>query len=389
MLRNRFLGGASSLVTYAPDDGTGAGAVGAGGGGTGGGAGQGAAAAAAGAGSGAGQGGGSGAAAGAGQGAGAAGGAQQAGGQGGADGGAAAAAGATLAGGGTDPAKLAAQPAGKVPDNWRELLAGDDKAALKDLQKYTDLNGVYKALRTIQGDVSSGKLKVAPEALPASATEEQKAEYRKTHGLPDSPEAYVKGLALPDGVVIGEADKPLVTEFAKDLFAAGASQAEMNRAIASYYRLQTAAEGMRAEADGGHKQGAMETLMTEWGPGDYKQNINAVATLQANMPEEFRVALLSARTLDGRMLGNTPEYLRWAAELSRSMFPQASVVAASDPNPGKSIGDEISQIEAKMYVNGQPNPEYWRGDAGARMQARYRELVHARDQMAARGGKAA
>src|SRR3546814_3644725 len=50
-------------------------------------------------------------------------------------------------------------------------------------------------------------------ALPIYATPEQIAEWRKEQGIPEKPEDY--DLKFDNGLVIGEADKPLVAEFLK------------------------------------------------------------------------------------------------------------------------------------------------------------------------------
>lgn len=372
MFRNRMLGGVSCLPFYAPETGAGGGGDGGGqreGAGTGG-AGSGAA------GSGGAAGAAGGAAAGSGTGPGAGGGASGGG----------TAADKILAGGGAagaDAAAAAAAAAGpaKFPATWREELAGGDAAALKDLAKYTDPNALYKSLRSLQADISTGKLKAPPSPLAENATPEQKAEWRKTNGLPDKPEALVAGLALPDGVVIGEADKPLVTEFAKAMFEQGATQAEMNRAVGWFYQQQDIAKGQREEADSQARVASEVELRGEWG-GDFKGNMNAVGAVLALMPVELKSELLSARTESGQLVGNTAAFNRWAAELGRELNPAATLIPAGGSDSVKTVADEIAKIEAKM---GDQRSDYWHGPTSVTQQARYRELVDAQQKMAARG----
>jgi hypothetical protein len=387
MSRSLLLGGTSFQPLYAPDIGAGVGGAGAGGAGAdGAGTGQQNQGGASGAGNGAGGAGAGGAgASGAGGSAGGAGGPAGGGGQGGQPaGGAASAAGGTFAGsGGGTPPPGAPQ---NWPDNWRGLFAGDDKAALKDLEKYTEPNAVYKALRGLQSDVSSGKLKAPAQPLPANATAEQIADFKKANGLPEKAEAYVEKIALPNGHVIGETDKSLVGEFAKMANARNWSQDQFNDAVAWYYDGQARAEAQRQAADGDHKTEAARVLGAEWGAADYKTNMNAFSTLLAGMPEDARDLLLSARTVDGRLIGNLPGFIKWAAAYERQVNPAATIVAAGDGNAAKTIGDEIATIEKSMYDDkGNPNAAYWKGEAGQKMQARYRELVHAQSQMSGKG----
>lgn len=299
----------------------------------------------------------------------------------------------TLAGGGTGgtPAAAAAAAAaaatpkpGELPAgfDFRAYLAGGDKDAEKDLAKYTDPKAVYKSLRDLQAKISKGELKAPPAALPANATPEQKAEYRKANGLPETAEAYVEKLALPDGVVIGAADKPLVTDFAKAMFEQGASQDEMNRAVSWFYQAQDREKAQRVEADGQLRVSSEVALRSEWG-ADFTPNMNAFGAFKATMPADLQATLFTARTADGRMLGDTAEFLKLGAQLGRMLNPAATLIVPAGGDAGKTIGDEIGAIEKSMYdANGTPNREYW-GDE--KKQSRLRELYTMRDQMAARG----
>jgi hypothetical protein len=364
MFKNRMLGGASFLPMFAAEDGSGGGAP----------AGGGAAPAA-----GAAPAGGAAPAAGAAPGAAAA---------------PAAGADATLAGGGVDPTGAAAAAAagaaagtpkpGDLPAgfDFRAYLAGGDKDAEKDLAKYTDPKAVYKSLRDLQAKISKGELKAPPAALPANATPEQKAEYRKANGLPETAEAYVEKLALPDGVVIGAADKPLVADFANAMFEQGASQDEMNRAVSWFYQAQDREKAQRTEADGALRVSSEVALRGEWG-ADFTPNMNAFGAFKATMPTELQATLFTARTADGRMLGDTPEFLKLGAQLGRMLNPAATLIMPAGADAGKKIGEEIGEIEKSMYdANGNPNRDYW-GDETK--QARLRELYDMRDRMAAKG----
>jgi hypothetical protein len=357
-LRSRLLGGSSLTPLYAPPGEAG------GGGGDGGVAGAAAAAAAA-------------AAAGGGA-------ADQ--GKGGAD--------KTLAGGAADlggaAAAAAAAAAGdktKLPDgfDFRGYLAAGDKDAAKDLEKYTDPRAIYKSLRGLQDDISSGKFKRAPEALPENATPEQTAEWRKSNGLPESAEAMVKGLKLPDGVVPGEADKPLIEQFAKGMFEQGATQGEMDRAITLYYGLQDGLEEQRTENDGKTRIASEVALRGEMG-ADYTANMNAMGSVLAMLPEGVADGLLTARDADGNMLGNRADVIKALAQLGRELNPAATLVLPGGGD-AKTIDAEMATIEKSMYdKSGAPNRVYW-GDEKA--QARYRELLDVRLKMQQKGGSKA
>lgn len=285
------------------------------------------------------------------------------------------------------PAAAAAAPAVQpgFGDKWREQLAGEDKDALKDLGKYTDPNALYKSLRDLQSKISKGELKAPPAPLAENATEEQKTEWRKANGLPDSVDAMVKGIELPKGVVIGEADKPLIDGYVKSMFDGGATQAEVNRAIGWYYATLDKQGGDRVKADGDNLSSAQAELEKEWGP-DFNANMNAKSAFLDSMPKELKALALSARMPDGTLLGNSAAFNRWAATQGREFMPASTIVMPTGGDAHKTIAAEIQTIESKMYMpDGKENPEYWKGAGGEAMQARYRELVGARDKMSKQG----
>lgn len=385
MFRNRFLGGASFLPLFEAESGAGSGGgsggaqSGSGGARADGGAGAGAAAGGAAGGAGAG-----GAAGGGGSGGGAAAGGASGGG-GAASGGDAGGAGATLAGGGgaADAAAAAAAAAARPAfgDKWREDLAGGDADAAKDLAKYTDPKAVYKSLRDLQTKISKGELKAPPAALPANATDEQKTAWRAAQGLPATKDDYVKALQLPNGVVLGEADKPLLDSFAQRMFDEGGSQAELNRAVSWFYQAQDAAEQARNEADGGFKTEAMVTLRTEWG-NDYNQNMGAFGAFKALLPEDLQALMFTARTPDGQILGNHPAFIKAGAAMGREINPAAAIVPNNSLDAVKSMETEIGDLEKLM---GDQRSEYWRGPKANQMQARYRELQDGLAKVRSRG----
>lgn len=278
------------------------------------------------------------------------------------------------------------QQAPAFPDNWRETFAGEDKGALKDLGKYTDPGAVYKALRSLQGKVSAGEYKAQ---LHEGASEAEVAAFRKSNGLPEKAEAYVAGLKLPDGVVLGEADKPLVAHLAEHVAHKGMwSQQQLNDVVAWYYGSQDAMALKAEEADAAFKTATEDALRTEWG-GDYRPNINAVDNLVARMPAGMRDSFLTARIeLEaGRSvpLGNHPEFIKWAAGLERELNPVVTLIPPGGNQSGKGLAERIAVLDNEMKNSSGP---YWKGPKDASgetvMQVEYRKLIEARDKMAAR-----
>lgn len=265
------------------------------------------------------------------------------------------------------------------PDDWRNKFAGEDKAHLKQLERFASPNDVFKSYRALQARISSGELK---SALPKDQTPEALATWRKENGIPEKPEEY--DLALDDGLVIGEQDKPLVGEFLNEMHAANASPAAVKSALSAYYKLVAKQQAELIEADSNFRDESETALREEWG-GEFRKNVNLVTNLLASAPEDVRLKIEAGRTPEGRKLGDDPAVLRWLANLSREVNPAATVVPGSGNNSGAAIDDEISTIEKAM---GDQSSEYWKGPKpdgkDTKMQIRYRELITARDKIKAR-----
>lgn len=260
---------------------------------------------------------------------------------------------------------------------WRLAMAGEDKAALKQLERYNSPADVWKKAKALEAKLSSGEFK---RALADDASEEEKATWRKENGIPDKPEGYVEKLALPKGMVLGEADKPLAKEFAAAAADANLTPAQYSRMVAQYYALQDQVRAKQDDDDAAFHDEANERLREEWG-ADYKRNVNAVNNLVASMPSKLADRFLAGRTADGRKIGNDPEIIAWLSSISREINPAATLVPAGTSDAGKSVNDRIAEIETMMRDRG---GDYYRGPKANALQAEYRELITARDKMKAK-----
>jgi hypothetical protein len=278
----------------------------------------------------------------------------------------------TLAGGKTEETKVTVQA--DWPADWRAKLAGEDKAVLKRLERMGSPNDLLKSYRALETRLSSGELKAT---LPENATEEQIAEYRKANGVPDKPEAYVEALKLPDGMVPGEADKPLLDAFANEAQANNWTPAQYNQAVGWYYKMQDQLMAQRAEQDEAYKLESQIDLTQEWGP-QFRGNLNAMGNLLSMFPEGIGDLLLAGRTADGQLIGNNPAILRGLVAIARELNPAATLLPAGSGSGAANVDGRITEIEKMMRT---PGSDYWRSPA---IQQEYRDLVTAREKMKGR-----
>ena len=221
------------------------------------------------------------------------------------------------------------------PSDWREKLAGDDRRALDQLKRHGSPADLWKKARSLEQKLSSGEYR---RDLPKNATPEQLAEWRRERGIPDTPEGYT--IELPDGVVLGEADREVVDAFTAAVHEKNWDNAKVNEALAWYYAEQERQLNARAEADNAFRYKAEQELRAEFGP-DYTPNLNAVKNLLASMPEGTSDNFLAGRLADGRRIGDSPGIVKWLAGISRELNPVATLVPAG-AGGGRGMSDRIA-----------------------------------------------
>jgi hypothetical protein len=279
----------------------------------------------------------------------------------------------------TPPADPAAPPAGDPPPatpDWRARMAGDDAAFLKRLARFPDEATFAKSFRSLEQKLSSGEY-VKP--LSPTATPEEKATWRKENGLPEKPEAYVEGLVLPSGLVIGEAEKPVVAELAAVAHESNLDPKAFNGLVAKYYEIQDKQRQAQEDADVAFKLESEDLLRKDWQGPDFRRNLTAVNNLISTWPEGLASAVLAGRDPNGRKLGDNPAFIRQLATLALELNPAATLVPAGTTDPGKNVQARITEIR-NISRN---EPDKYNSDKA--MQAELRELIEADLKMQKRG----
>ena len=270
-------------------------------------------------------------------------------------------------GGGDD--KAGAVPA-NFPTNWRDIVAGGDAKALERLNRFQSPANVWKAYRALEQRLSSGELlRAKPTGDESDPTYQQAIkEWRGQAGVPEKPEGYLE--KMPDGLVIGEEDKPRVESFIKDMHGADVPPAIVHKAIGWYYANQEQAAEQRHEADRVNRQTNEDALRAEWGP-EYRGNLNGIRGLfDTHGSPEVLEALFGARLADGSALGDDPRILKFLVNISKEINPSGAGFSAIEGKTAtEAIATEKGKIELLMRDN---KSSYW---TDIQMQNRYRELL--------------
>lgn len=281
-------------------------------------------------------------------------------------------AGGAAAGGGAQGD--ASKDAAAWGDKWRETYAADDPKLLARLQRYQSPKAALDALVAAQNRISSGELK-AP--LGANATPEEVAAFRTQNGIPEKPEGYLE--KLPDGLVIGDADKPMFESFAKGLHDLNADPKIAQYAVKWYNEFQEQQGTKLAEGDATARQTTEDELRAEWG-NDYRANINHITGFLSQAPKGVADLVTNARSADGKAILNDPNVMRWFAQIAREANPVGIIVPNTGGNAGETIDSEIAKIEKVMRDD---RTSYNKDE---KMQGRLRDLYDARGTLKARSG---
>lgn len=258
------------------------------------------------------------------------------------------------------------------PADWREQIAGGDDKELNRLKRFASPNDVYKAY--LEADKKINSTSVKP-VLPKDATPEQLADYRKAAGVPETPDKY--DTTLPDGMVIGEADKPVVDGYLAYAHENNIPADIVKQNLAWYFGEYQKGEIARQESDKNFQIESEESIRKEWG-ADFKANINSIIGLTETMGEETSNLLMFGRTADGKIIGDDPRMLKLLANWAREINPVQTVVPGAGNNAPAMIDTELAEL---TKLSGDKNSKYWSKDEGPKLQQRMRDLLEAKERM--------
>lgn len=255
------------------------------------------------------------------------------------------------------------------PDDWRQRYAADDVKKMERLSRYASPAAAFDALLSLQSKIGAGELR---SNLPKNATPEQITAWRADNGIPETPDKY----DLAEVAVVAE-DKPMIDAFLTQLHKANAPAGVAKEAVKWYYEETARRTEQIREKDLAASTACEDALRAEWG-GEYRANMNMTEGLLETMPQAVRDLFKTGRLGDGSPLMANPAVRKALTAWAREINPVTTVVPNAGANIGSAIDDEITKIEKLMA---HPESEYWKGPGSEKMQARYRELVGAKERL--------
>ena len=261
-------------------------------------------------------------------------------------------------------------------EGWREHVAGEDKEALATLGRFKEPGELWKSYSELRGKMAKGELKsTAP--YPDKGTAEQQAAWRKDQGIPDKPEAY--DLKLDNGIVIGEADKPMVDGFLKYAHSKNMTPDQVKGNLQWYFgEHMPQQEKAFAQATKEREAGAEKALREQWG-ADYSRNMTAAENMVARFfPADDETSGQTVRTRTINAIKQDPAFAAVMATLALEIDPTTAIGSGAGHDSMQSVNGRSSEIEAKMRSD---RPAYNRDE---KMQAEYRTLLDARERLNAK-----
>lgn len=257
---------------------------------------------------------------------------------------------------------------GYWPDDWRTKASKGDTKLEARFSRYANPEAALTALIAAQNRISSGELKAV---LSKDAKPEELKAWRAEQGIPETPDKY--DLDLGKDFTIGEEDKPLIEEFLKAAHGTNQTPDQVKASLRAYYAVNEKMSEKRADDDVRIQDESTETLRADWGP-EFKRNINLVHNLlDVTCTGDLKDKFLGGRLADGTPIGSSPEALKMLLGLALVNNPAGTVVPNAGGNMSGAVDDEIEKIEKAMRTN---RTAYNKDE---KMQARYRELIGARE----------
>lgn len=232
------------------------------------------------------------------------------------------------------------------PDDWRVLMANGDAKAARLLERYTSPDAVGKALMSAQQRIRSGEVKQRPGP---EATDEQLAEWRQDHGIPDTPQDYDVPILL-DGKYedLDEFGKASIDAFRGTFHELDMPPEHADRIMSVANEVALQQMERQAETDAMRQEETEDALRVGWG-ADYKKNIVLNARFMQDKLGDGWQSFVTARTPEGVRLADDPKFNRFINRMARS--EGGSVLQAGETGAGQTVQARIEEIRKIMSTD--------------------------------------
>ena len=241
------------------------------------------------------------------------------------------------------------------PENWRELLAGDNQAALRELKRYGSVGGLWQKIENQNKLISQGAHKIAP-ALAEDASPEEVAAYRKAAGIPEAPDGY--GIRFAPEFKASDGDNAALQAWLGHAHSKHMTPAAAKAGVEWYQAQAIAAREAEAAAAHEARIEAQVELRKEFGP-ELKRNLQLADEFLDKYPGLAAIVDVNRPN---------PAVLKDIIGLAREFADEEALYGGDGAGGGKSIDDEIAALKDKSFA----------GKLSQAEDARYNDLIAAR-----------
>lgn len=257
---------------------------------------------------------------------------------------------------------------GYWPADWRDTVSKGDAKILARMGRYASPAAAMEALVAAQNRISAGELK---PVLGKNATPEQVKEYREALGIPETPDKYDLG----KDIKIEGMDPTLLGEVLKEAHESNQTPDQVKATLKAWSKISQSVKEQQYESDVNIQKTSEDALRAEWGT-EYRRNINIIhGMLDGAASPGLKDAIMGGRLADGTPIGSSPDALKFLVGLALIQNPTGVVVPGSEANPMKGVEEELAKIDQTMKTN---RAAYNKDE---KMQARYRELLVAKEKL--------
>jgi hypothetical protein len=232
------------------------------------------------------------------------------------------------------------------PDDWRTQMANGDPKAARLLERYTSPDAVGKALLSAQQRIRSGEVQLRPGP---EATDEQRAEWRLQHGIPETATDYDVPILL-DGRYedLDEFGKASIDEFRSTFHELDMPPEHAQKIMSVANDVAFKQMERQAETDALRQEDTEDTLRMDWG-ADYRKNIALNARFMQDKLGDSWQSLVTARTPEGLRLADDPKFNRFINQMARS--EGGSVLQTGETAAGHNVQARIEEIRKIMSTD--------------------------------------
>jgi len=251
------------------------------------------------------------------------------------------------------PAKADAPKAESGDYDWRSAIAGEDKKALKRLERFDSLSTLGKSYFEAEAKLTSGKLLQIPGD---DATDDDRAAWAKARGIPETPDKYEIKAKPPEGMEINDHDKARLGAITAALHKAGgvmADPAVVNYAHQLYYSEREEAEAAMQATATIQKEKTEAYLAKLWPGPDRKRNLMfADQAIGHFFGKEFS-EVKDMQFADGSRLGDNVQFIQAMAKIGRITMEDPVFLEAgrNGVDAYKSLQQERANIMAMRHSN--------------------------------------